>query len=262
MTIRNFEALAREWNDLEAAGIPLEPLENRVGIDARNSGAELTIRAGRDGWHSEIRELRNGSFAYILPVFIRRNLPGKTIIRDSWIETPWPESIIELLGDPKNEERPPGYYTFPGDTYRYPREKVLNHRINCELSRGEIREGLLLGVGLRPPENYKNQCKIEVTFRVLNQWDVEHLAKLQVQINRLQTRAKANSKSTKSHLLSRRDVIAPARLLAPPPWPPKENRKKVAEAMRRFLKDVARARSKSKNAKMPTGSSAALKCGD
>jgi hypothetical protein len=93
MTIRDFGALMRQWSELEAAGIPLEPLENRVGIDTRASGAGLTIRVGRDRSHGEIRELKNGSFAYILPVFVRRNLPGKTIIRDSWIEPPWPEPV-------------------------------------------------------------------------------------------------------------------------------------------------------------------------
>ena len=43
MVIRDFEALAQQWCDLEAAGIPLAPLEDRVGIDGRNSGRVLTI---------------------------------------------------------------------------------------------------------------------------------------------------------------------------------------------------------------------------
>jgi hypothetical protein len=205
MANRDFGALVQQWQDLEAADIPLEPIENRVGIDIRNRGAGLTIRAGRDRWNSEIRELKNGCFAYILPVFIRRDFSGKSIIRDSWIEAPWPSAPIDFLEDPKDEGRHPRYYKFPGDTEHFMREKVLNHRMACVLSRGDIREGLLLGVGLRPPETYKNHCKIEVRFCVLDQWDVVHDAKLQMQINRLPTRDKEIKKSKRGPLHSRPD---------------------------------------------------------
>lgn len=253
MTIRDFGALMRQWSELEAAGIPLEPLENRVGIDTRASGAGLTIRVGRDRSHGEIRELKNGSFAYILPVFVRRNLPGKTVIRDRWIEPPWPEPVITLLEDPQNERRPSGDYAFPGDTYRYAREEVLNHRLSCELSRGDSRDGLLLGIGLRPPETYKNRFKIEVTFCVLDQWDIEHTAKLQMQINRLPLRAKEINKNTRGPLLSRRDVIVPGCSLVVPPGPTEESRKKDEEARRRMEEEVARFHSKIERAKVPVG---------
>jgi hypothetical protein len=206
MAIRDIEALVRHWQDLEAADIPLEPLENRVGINTRNRGGGLTIRGGRDRWNCEIRELKDGTFAYILPVFIRRDFSGKTIIRDSWIEAPWPSAPIDFLEDPKDEGRHPRYYKFPGDTEHFMREKVLNHRMACVLSRGDIREGLLLGVGLRPPETYKNHCKIEVKFCVLDQWDVVHDAKLQMQIDRLPTRAKEIKKSKRGPLHSRPDA--------------------------------------------------------
>ena len=46
MSIRDFGTLAQQWRDLEATGIPLGPLENRVGIDARSSGRVLTIGLG------------------------------------------------------------------------------------------------------------------------------------------------------------------------------------------------------------------------
>ena len=96
--------LLKEWSELEAAGIPLEPLENRFGLDARNSGTGLTIRLGSDFRRSEIREMKNGCFAYTLPVFVRRDAPGKTIIRDWWIQPPWPEGVL-LLDDPKDKKR-------------------------------------------------------------------------------------------------------------------------------------------------------------
>jgi hypothetical protein len=201
MAIRDFGALARQWRDLEAAGIPLEPLENRVGVDARSSGSGLTIRRGRDAWRSEIRELKDGRFAYILPVFIRRDRPGKTIIRDSWIEPPWLDTNVEWLEDPRDEGRHPAWYNFPGDTERFAREKVVNHRINCVLSRGNICEGLLLGVGLRPPEAFNNHQQIEITFGILDQWDCEPLAKLQMRMNRRPTRAKQINRSARGALV-------------------------------------------------------------
>lgn len=44
MAIRDARQLMQDWIDLEAASIPLEPPEYRIGFDARNSGAALTIR--------------------------------------------------------------------------------------------------------------------------------------------------------------------------------------------------------------------------
>jgi hypothetical protein len=83
MAIGDFGALAQRWRDLEASGIPLEPLEDRAGI-ARSPSGNLTIRSEshRLGG-SEIRELKDGRFGYVLRVFIRSDSPGKTIIRDS-----------------------------------------------------------------------------------------------------------------------------------------------------------------------------------
>ena len=146
MPIHDVRRLAQHWTDLEAASIPLEPPEYRVGLDVRNLGAALTITPGRDHWRSEIRELKNGRFAYIVPVFIRRDRPGKTIIRDVWIAAPW-RDFIELLADPK-EGPHPAYYAFPDDAESFPRKDVLNHRLHCVLARGDIREGLILGSGV------------------------------------------------------------------------------------------------------------------
>jgi hypothetical protein len=230
MANHDFRQLGTQWRELEASGIPLEPMEYRVGVDARSSGSGLTIRAGRDRWWSQIRELKDGSFAFILPVFVRRDRPGKTIIRDAWIGPPWIDPCIEWLEDPKGAGRHPAWYSFPGDTDQFARERVLNHRINCVLSCGDIREGLLLAVGSCPPETYKNDQQIEVTFEILDQWDCVYPTKLQMWMSRRSTRAKAISKSARSPLFSRRDAIAPARSLVAPPVPTAESRKKDAAA--------------------------------
>lgn len=143
MTKQDIRKLTRDWSELEAAGIPLESLEHRVGIGARNSGSGLTLRRGRPGWRSEIRELQGGRFGFLVPVFVRRDHPEKTIILDAWVGTSWPDTSIELVEDPAFEEKHPGYYNLPGDSERFPREEVVNHRIiNNSLSRGDIRAGL------------------------------------------------------------------------------------------------------------------------
>lgn len=253
MKIHNPAKLVKDWADLEAAGIPLDPFENRVGIDPRDPSTALTIRAGRNRWRSQIYELNNGRFAYVLPLFVRRNHPGKTIIRECWISPPWPDTDIELLEDPKEEGRHPAWYNFPSDSDHFWREKVLNHRIHCNLSRGDIREGLLLAVGLPPPETYKNHDEVTVTLTILDEWDWEHRAKLQMQINRLPRRAKAINKSTRGPLLSRRDVIAPRPGLKAPPSPTAESRKRDAEAIGSILDGVDRFTSESKHAKVSVG---------
>jgi hypothetical protein len=241
--------LVQNWIDLEAASIPLEPPEYRIGFDARNSGAALTIRRGRDRWRSEIRELKNGRFAYIVPVFIRRDRPGKTIIRDAWIAAPWPD-FIELLADPKDGPKAADY-AFPDDAESFPREDVLNHRLHCVLARGDIREGLLLALGSCPPDEFKNQSKIQVTLGILDQWDQEHPAKLELTLNRLPPRAKPMITSTRGPLLSRRDILPSSPPLVAPRDPTAETRKKDAAADRRTPEDVVHVRYKHKRAKMP-----------
>jgi hypothetical protein len=182
---QDIRQLMNQWSELEAADIPLEPLENRVGIGARNSRSGLTIRAGRPRWRSEIRELKGGRFGFVLPIFIRRDHPGKTIIMDAWIGTSWPDTSIELLEDPAFEGKRPGYYNLPGDSERFLREEVANHRIiNSTLARGDIRAGLLLAVGSRPPDHYKDRDEIPINFTVQDQWDLEHKVTLQARANR------------------------------------------------------------------------------
>ena len=251
MANQGIPKLVKEWGDLDAAGIPLEPLEGRVGLDARNSGTGLTIRPGRPRWRSEIRELKSGQFAFILPVFIRRDRPGKTIILDAWIGTSWPDTSIEWLEDPEHKEKHPGYYNLPGDTERFLRDEVLNHRIiNCVLARGDIRAGLLLAVGSRPPDDYKDHAEILISLNLLDQWDAEHRLMLPARMNRNPRRAKAITRSARGPLLSGRDVIVPTRAYVAPCEPTAESHAKQVAAHRRILKDVVRFQSEREKTKV------------
>ncbi len=250
MPNHDIHQLVKDWIDLEAASIPLEPPEYRIGFDARNSGSELTIEPGRGHWRARIRELQGGRLAYILPIFVRRDRPGKTVIRDAWIAAPWPDTVelIEAL----KEGAKPAYYAFPGDAEIFQREDVLNHRLRCVLARGEIREGLLLGLGSCPPDGFKDQSKIQVTFGILDQWDMEHPAKLEMKINRLPTQAKQVMTSTRGPLLSRRDILPSSSPLAAPQDPTAQSRTGETAADQSTPKVVVREQSKPARAEMPT----------
>ena len=249
MASRDVQQLVADWNALEAAGVPLEPPELRVGCDTQTSGVGLTIKSGRGHWRARIRELKGGRLAYILPIFVRRDRPGKTVIRDAWIAAPWPDTVelIEAL----KEGAKPAYYAFPGDAEIFQREDVLNHRLRCVLARGEIREGLLLGLGSCPPDGFKDQSKIQVSFGILDQWDIEHPAKLEMKINRLPTQAKQVMTSTRGPLLSRRDILPSSSPLDAPQDPTAESRTGEIADDQSTPKDVVREQSKPARAKMP-----------
>jgi hypothetical protein len=238
MANRDFGALVRQWRELEASGIPLEPLENRVGLDVRSSGSGLTIRRGRDAARNEIRQLKGSVFAYIFSIFVRCDRPGKVIIWDSWIGTPWEDPCITLLEDPRAEGQHPGWYSFPCDTEEFAREEVINHRIHCVLPRGDIREGFLLAVGSTPPNKYRNNDKIPITFTLVDQWGCEHSARLHLSMTRFSARATAVSKSARGPLFSRPDIIAPRSSLVAPPRPTKIVAKEDADAIRRAFKEA------------------------
>ena len=250
-TIRDSEALAQQWRDLIASGIPLEPPEYRVGIDARSSGDALTIRSGCDESRSEIRELKNRSFALIVSVFIRRDLPGKTHIRECQIDLPWPAGV-ELLEPPKEVGRNRSWYSFYKDTELFPCEEVLNHRLNCVLLRGGFREGLLLYVGWQLPDTYNNGDEIPIALTIVDQWDDPHTANLQVPLHRLPTRPKAIKKSARVPLFPPGDDVEPI-LSVEPQRPAAEKRERNMEAIRRTAKEVVSVTSKSAQATPPIG---------
>jgi hypothetical protein len=239
----DFQNIVKTWNDLDAAGIPLETLKDRIGFGARKRSATgLTLKPGRDRLRSCLTELKGSQFAYVLPVFVRRDGPGKTLLRDAWIGTPWADTNIQWLDDPR-EGKHPGYYEFPGDTERFPREEVLNHRINCVLSRGDIREGVLLAVGCSPPEKYKHRDKIYVNLTLVDQWDCEHKLSIQTMIYRRAKRtAPISAIGKRGPLLSRPDVISEPRYWVAPSLPVAISREEEEKMYRSFLEEYEKSK--------------------
>ena len=208
MAIHRLSRLIEDWRELEGAGIPLESMNFRVGLDSRGLLIRHEPHPYEDGY---VREIRPGRIAYMVPVFIRRDAPGKTIIRTCALRAPW-DDFIELLEE--DTEKNAGWYTFSEDTYprkhEYPRNMVLNHRIAGALSRGDIREGLLLGIGrVSPPEKYRSGDRIPIVLTIVDQWDCELPAVFELPLTRCPKPPNQNAKRKRPSLLSCRDVAAP-----------------------------------------------------
>ena len=201
--------LIEDWHEIEDAGIPLEPTKFRVGVRPNNG---LTIRQFPTPYYeAKIRELDDGRVAYVMPVFIRRDEPGKTIVREWTLHVPWDESVEWLEED---ERRNRGWYAFSRDycppKHEYPRNMVLNHRMLCSLSRGDIREGFLLAEGRnRPPETYHDGEIIPIRFSILDQWDCHPSVTFQLPLVRNRNLLNQTPRGKRKPLFSCPDRIAP-----------------------------------------------------
>lgn len=99
MPIHKLGRLVEDWREIEAADIPLEPMKVRVGA---NQNAGLTMKQmPTDYGEAMIREFKH-CVAYVMPVFIRRDEPGRTIIRACTLDVPWDDSV-EWLDQDKRE---------------------------------------------------------------------------------------------------------------------------------------------------------------
>jgi hypothetical protein len=206
MATHRLGRLVEDWNELEDADIPLEPLEFRVGI---KPNAGLTIRQMPTAYSEAVIREFSHCVAYVMPLFIRRDEPGKTIVRGCTLHVPWDE--VEWLEE--DEKRNRGWYAFSRvhpPKHEYARDTVLNHRMKCILSLGDIREGLLLAVGkVRPPEMYRDGEIIPIRFSILDQWDCEPSVTFKLPLVRGRHRANETRRSKRGPLLSRPDYIAP-----------------------------------------------------
>ncbi len=184
MKIYDFEELLDHWRELEAGGIPLEPMQYRAAIDRRNSGRGLVIEQHGELASNTIFEIENNSVGYILDPFILCDLPGKTIIMHWELEIPWEESLFHCLPDPTEDGPKDALYSFPGKRpLQYPREMILNHRMcgKCVLRRGDILQGMLLGVGYAPiPKTYKHGAEIQIILKIIDQWGWTHSAPFRI----------------------------------------------------------------------------------
>jgi hypothetical protein len=216
MKIHRPDRLTKAWRELEEAGIPLEPEALRASV-ARNCGLTMKQMPNYDD-EAVIRELKNGRVAYALPLFIRREEGGKTIVRGLTLHVPWDDSV-EWLDEDRKLNR--GWYAFLREDpprHEHARDSVLNHRIICTLARGDIREGLLLAVGkVRPPASYEDRELIPIRFSILDQWDREPSLTFGLRLVRRQHLEERRVERRRGPLFSRRDPepYVPRSLKAP-----------------------------------------------
>lgn len=213
MATHKTDRLVENWLELENAGIPLEPRKFRVG--AKPNAGLMIRQMPTDYCEAKIRELDDGRVAYVMPVFIRRDEPGKTIVRGCTLDVPWDECVEWLDED---EKRNRGWYAFSRDyppKHEYARDTVLNHRMRRILSCGDIREGFLLAVGkVYPPETYRDGEIIPIRFSILDQWDCHPSVTFQLPLvrnllARKLNRANQTPRAKRKPLFSCRDRIAP-----------------------------------------------------
>jgi hypothetical protein len=244
--------LIKEWLELQAAGISLAPLAERVGLDIRKTGAELLIRELHGYVPAEICELRSGCFGYVLPVFIRRDAPGKTILRNVGLSTPGAYTYIAPVDRPMCDRRYPDFYAFPGGTERFPLADVLNERItNRTLRRGECIEGLLLGLGGRPAVDVVGD-RIPITITLTDQSDGEHVKTLEVPIHFIPARKREAAERPRRDLLSKCDAIDPSsRSRKAPPAPKGLSDQEIVEMIDRFDAEMKALAAKREREKMP-----------
>ena len=140
MRIHRPDRFIKAWRELEEASIPLEPEALSAGLE-RSYG--LTMRHEPYSYDvGYVREIRRCRVAYMVPVFIRRDEPGKTIIRKCTLQSPWDDSIKWLVED---KEKNAGWYTFSEESYprkdEYPRDMILNHQMIGSLRHGTFERG-------------------------------------------------------------------------------------------------------------------------
>jgi hypothetical protein len=204
------EELQREWHELAAGGIYLEPPEFRVGIPFRDQTSGLVIRQERDLGSQVIFELPGDRTGYILKAFIQAP-PGKTRITNYWLELPWPDAIVQWLPDPAEAGSEGMPYTFTKCGWPYPRKDVLNHRMKEVLTRYDIREGLLLGEGLtRPPKEHLHGTTVHAILHICNQRNEIVSTHFELYLDRRpQFENPGRKTSTRGTLFSKRDRIYP-----------------------------------------------------
>jgi hypothetical protein len=167
--------LNRRWLELEASGISLEPPKFRKGITLVRPAKGLLIRQEGDDCSNAIFIFEDGRVGFILTAFIRRDLPGGLIIRDTWLEVPWFDRPVDLLPDPADDGPKNARYVLAREDWEFPRKEVLNHRLKGKLFRGDIRCGMLLAKGgIRPPKEYRGGARIRVHLKIRDQWDQIH----------------------------------------------------------------------------------------
>ncbi len=127
------------WLAERGCPVDISRIESSIKIEQKN-GDDATL----------LFDLPDGRTGCILDLRIINEGPGIRSIRDLEFTLPWPDFGFQLLQDPREGERLyRNLYRFPGPSFEFDRDVVLNHFLlpDSILRPNYPKSGLLLGIG-------------------------------------------------------------------------------------------------------------------
>jgi len=187
-------AVARRLRDL---GIPLE-LEDDGSDSIRPARFGLLINQVGSDRETRAFELDCGGTGYTLNLEITSNAPGLVVIRYFRLDLPWQDPQFHWLDDPADRGTKSDLYVVADREFECPRDRVINHRTGArgKLSRGDILDGLLLGVGFEPiPDCFRHGSSVDAMLSIVDQFGRSHSSEVSLWIERSVSRDRASWKA-------------------------------------------------------------------
>jgi hypothetical protein len=170
--------LAASLRDLAAVGSPVDLSVAEVDVEVEQVG----------GMHDTmVFDLEDGRTGYVLDLLITNQMPKPFRCRDIEPRMSWPNSEFEWLQDPKETERDPHNYRFPGRAaLELPRELALNHVLlgGGNLKPGCPKQGWFLGIGSPMPANLRHGAWVEMTLAIIAYDHAEYQATITLWVDR------------------------------------------------------------------------------
>jgi hypothetical protein len=172
---------------LIAAGCPLD-IKQGVLDKPDTPPRGLLIHQVGGVFETKAFDLNCSGTGYILDLEIASNVPGLVAIRYFTFELPWQDPRFCWLPDPADSRTEKHPYVFPGTNgLEYPREVVINHRTSGRgrLRRGEILDGLLLGMGFESiPDSFRHGGMVDTTLCIVDQFGRRFSSKISLWVDR------------------------------------------------------------------------------
>jgi hypothetical protein len=168
--------------------------------DTEDEHADVEIEQVGGVHETMVFDLEDGRAGYILDLLITNQMPRPFHCRDIEPRMSWPDSEFEWLQDPKETERDPHNYRFPGRAaLELPRDLVLNHILlgGGILKPGCPKQGCLLGIGSPMPANLRHGAWVEMTLTIVAYDHAEYPATITLWVDR--TTKLTQKSATKVH---------------------------------------------------------------
>jgi hypothetical protein len=161
--------------------------------DTEDEHADVEIEQVGGVHETMVFDLEDGRAGYILDLLITNQMPRPFHCRDIEPRMSWPDSEFEWLQDPKETQRDPHNYRFPGRAaLELPRDLVLNHILlgGGILKPGCPKQGWLLGIGSPMPANLRHGAWVEMTLTIVAYDHAEYTSIVHLWTQRLEVKPK------------------------------------------------------------------------